>query len=102
MVSVTPCLDEAADQLREPASSCRRLARRSATKPGSNALLTVASQFESEGIRVEHRSNNASDGDDNSRGRLLAALAWQDALWLRKRPFASRKAIAFSIGELDG
>jgi hypothetical protein len=39
---------------------------------------------------------------DNARGRLLAALARQDALWLRMRADASHKSIPFSDGELDG
>jgi len=86
VVSVTPSLDEAADQPRDQASCRRPLTRLS----------------ESDAIRIERPGNNASDGDNNSHNRLLAALAWQDALWLRKRPFASRRAIAFSIGELDG
>ena len=39
---------------------------------------------------------------DNARGRLLAALARQDALWMRIRADASHKSIPFSVGELDG
>ena len=44
---------EAADQLREQAVSCRRLARRARTEVGSIALKTVADQFDDDAMRID-------------------------------------------------
>ena len=44
---------EAADQLREQAESCRRLARRARTRSGSSALETVAQQFDDDARRID-------------------------------------------------
>lgn len=47
---------EAADELREQASSCRRLARRARTKGGSSALTGVAEQFDDDARRIDPNS----------------------------------------------
>ena len=48
-----PSRTESADELREQAASCRRLARTSRTAGGSAALRTVAHQFESDAARID-------------------------------------------------
>lgn len=47
---------EAADELREQAASCRRLARRARTKGGSTALTGVAEQFDNDARRIDPNS----------------------------------------------
>lgn len=47
---------EAADELREQAASCRRLARKARTPGGSNALSTVAEQFDDDARRIDSMS----------------------------------------------
>ena len=47
---------EAADELREQAASCRRLARRARTNSGSTALTTVADQFDTDARRIDPSS----------------------------------------------
>jgi hypothetical protein len=44
---------EAANELREQAASCRRLARRARTTGGSSALKTVAEQFDDDARRID-------------------------------------------------
>ena len=85
-----PSPDEAADQLREQATCCRRLARNSRTELGSAALLTVASQFEVDAFRLEREARADPDFGDDARGRLRAALARQDQLWPRTSPRAAK------------
>ncbi len=94
--------DDAAEQLRVQASSCRRLARNSRTELGSTALLAVASQFESDAFRIERQGRDDANDEGIARGRVRAALVWQDALWLRMHPDATRTTTCFGIGELDG
>jgi len=48
-----PSRSEAADELREQAASCRRLARRARTNGGSSALKTVAEQFDDDARRID-------------------------------------------------
>jgi hypothetical protein len=48
-----PSRAEAADELREEAASCRRLARRARTDGGSSALKTVAEQFDDDARRID-------------------------------------------------
>lgn len=48
-----PTRGEAADELREQAASCRRLARRARTRGGSTALKTVAEQFDTDARRID-------------------------------------------------
>jgi len=47
---------EAADELREQAASCRRLARRARTTGGSSALKNVAEQFDDDARRMDPSS----------------------------------------------
>jgi hypothetical protein len=47
---------EAADELREQAASCRRLAVRVRTPNGAWALKTVAEQFDGDARRIDPRS----------------------------------------------
>jgi hypothetical protein len=47
---------EAADELREQAASCRRLARRARTDGGSSALATVADRFDDDARRMDPAS----------------------------------------------
>jgi hypothetical protein len=48
-----PSRAEAADELREQAASCRRLARRARTTGGTSALKTVAAQFDDDARRID-------------------------------------------------
>jgi hypothetical protein len=47
---------EAADELREQAASCRRLANRAATPQGSWALVSVADYFDADARRIDPQS----------------------------------------------
>jgi hypothetical protein len=78
--------DEAADQLREQATCCRRIARNARTELGATALLAVASHFETDAFRIERQAQDGLYGHDDPRWRLRAALARQDQLWPRMRP----------------
>ena len=44
---------EAADELREQAASCRKLARKARTPGGLSALETVAEQFDDDARRID-------------------------------------------------
>jgi hypothetical protein len=44
---------EAADELREEAASCRKLAARARTAAGSNALATMADKFDDDARRID-------------------------------------------------
>ncbi len=44
---------EAADERREQAASCRRLALRARTGAGAVALTTVADQFDQDAMRID-------------------------------------------------
>ena len=48
-----PTRTEAADELREQAASCRRLANQARTAGGSTALKTVAKQFDDDARRID-------------------------------------------------
>jgi hypothetical protein len=48
---------EAADELREQAASCRRLAKRARTKGGLSALSAVADQFDDDARRIDPTSS---------------------------------------------
>jgi hypothetical protein len=52
-----PFRREAADELREQAASCRRLATRAATVVGSRALVAVASCFDADARRIDPTSD---------------------------------------------
>lgn len=45
--------EEAAEDLREQAASCRRLAGRARTAPGSTALMGAADQFDTDARRID-------------------------------------------------
>jgi len=45
--------EEAADDLREQAASCRRLALRARTKQGASALTTLANQLDGDAGRMD-------------------------------------------------
>jgi hypothetical protein len=47
---------EAADELRDQAASCRRLAGRARTAGGSTALNTAAEQFDDDARRIDPMS----------------------------------------------
>ena len=47
---------EAAEELREQAASCRRLAKRARTTSGLSALTAVAEQFDDDARRIDPRS----------------------------------------------
>jgi hypothetical protein len=51
-----PTRGEAADDLREQAASCRRLAKRARTAGGSSALTHVAEQFDDDARRIDPAS----------------------------------------------
>jgi hypothetical protein len=48
---------EAAEELREQAASCRRLAKRAQTRGGSSALATAADQFDDDARRIDPTSS---------------------------------------------
>jgi len=48
-----PSREEAADDLREQAASCRKLARRARTDGGSSALNGAAEQFDDDARRID-------------------------------------------------
>jgi hypothetical protein len=52
-VKRTVTREEAAEDLREQAASCRRLAGRARTVPGSNALHGAAAQFDTDARRID-------------------------------------------------
>lgn len=47
---------EAADELREQAASCRRLAKRARTTSGLSALTAAADQFDDDARRIDPTS----------------------------------------------
>ena len=48
--------EEAADDLREQAASCRRLARKARTTPGARALGVAADTFDDDARRIDPMS----------------------------------------------
>jgi len=48
--------EEAADDLREQAASCRRLARKARTVPGERALGVAADTFDDDARRIDPMS----------------------------------------------
>jgi hypothetical protein len=59
-----PSRAEAADELREQAASCRRLAKRARTHGGLSALSVVADQFDDDARRIDPASLKRWVGDD--------------------------------------
>jgi len=51
-----PTRQEAAEQLREQAASCRRLAHRARTDAGNNALKLLAEQLDTDARRIDPNS----------------------------------------------
>ena len=57
--------EDAADELRELAASCRRLSRRARTVGGCSALAAVAVQFDDDARRIDPSSERLwAPGDD--------------------------------------
>jgi hypothetical protein len=55
-MTTLPSREDAAEDLREQAASCRRLSKRARTKAGSTALCSVADQFDTDARRIDPRS----------------------------------------------
>lgn len=77
---------EAADELRGRAASCRKLALRARSPGGSEALRTVARQFDADAARIDPAVIDAvKDGDAAALTRLQLALERQTMRWLQPR-----------------
>jgi hypothetical protein len=77
---------EAADELRGQAASCRKLALRARSPGGSEALRTVARQFDADAARIDPAVIDAvKDGDAAALTRLQLALERQTMRWLQPR-----------------
>ena len=77
-----PSRAEAADELREQAASCRRLALSSRTAGGSAALRSVAQQFETDAARIDPllvptSEDESAGGDSAALVRVRLALECQ-------------------------
>lgn len=90
-----PTREEAADSLREQALSCRRLPRDARTQRASDALSTVAQQFEHDAEHVskfrESWTQRLPNGDAAALVRLRLALERQTADWLQRRPMPNTR-----------
>ena len=86
MISM-PSRTEAADELREQAASCRKLAGRARTPSGANALATVARQFDDDAARLEPMTPplGVAGGDAASLVRVRLALEQQSMRWPHSR-----------------
>ena len=81
---------DAAEELRQQATSCRRLARSARTVRGSEALRAVARQFDSDAARIEPVPTvapNRVTPQATSLTRVREALEIQTAQWLQHRSF---------------
>jgi hypothetical protein len=77
---------ESADALREQAASCRRLAVKARTLGGSEALRTVAHQFDADAARIDPAVIDImKDGDAAALVRIQLALERQTIQWLQPR-----------------
>ena len=77
---------EAAEVLRGQAASCRKLALRARSPSGSEALRTVARQFDADAARIDPAVIDAvRDGDAAALTRLQLALERQTMRWLQPR-----------------
>lgn len=77
---------EAADELRGQAVSCRRLALKARTQIGSEALRTVAHQFDDDASRIDPAViGSVKDGDAEALVRVRLALERQTFQWLQPR-----------------
>jgi hypothetical protein len=92
----SPSSADAADELREQAAACRRLALSARTVNGSEALKAAARQFDSDAVRIDPVAIAANDGltaQAASLVRVREALERQTAQWLwRGRVAESHKA----------
>lgn len=81
-----PKRDEAGDELRERAASCRRLALRATTLSGSEALQTEALQFDADAARINPvLVDGVKSGDAAALVRIQRALERQTSQWLQSR-----------------
>jgi len=79
-----PTRAEAGDDLREQAASCRRLALKARTLSGSEALSTMARQFDADATRIDPVVlDGVKDGDAAALVRVRLALERQTIRWLR-------------------
>jgi len=77
---------EAADELRGQAACCRRLALTARTESGSEALQTVAHEFDADAARIDPAViDGVKDGDAASLVRVQLALERQTMQWLPPR-----------------
>jgi len=77
---------EAADELRGLVASCRRLAVTARTQSGSDALRTVAYQFDADAVRIDPIIiDSVKNGDAASLVRVQLALERQTMQWLSPR-----------------
>ena len=79
---------DAAEELREQATSCRRLALSARTVSGSEALRAVARQFDSDAARIDPVPTIVSERmtpQAASLVRVREALEVQTAHWLQRR-----------------
>jgi hypothetical protein len=87
----------AADELRDQATSCRRLALKARTVNGSEALRTVARQFDLDAARIDPVPTAAPGRLPPQAASLLRvreALEVQTARWLQPRRFSATEAKA--------
>jgi hypothetical protein len=75
--------EESADDLRVQADSCRRLALHARTMNGSEALQTVAHQFDADAARIDRAGlDETRNGDAAALVRVRLALEHQSIRWL--------------------
>ncbi|HET6942879.1 MAG TPA: hypothetical protein VFH89_12020 [Sphingomicrobium sp.] len=80
---------DAADELREQAVACRRLALSARTVNGSEALRAAARQFDSDAVRIDPAALAADAGPTGQAASLVRvreALERQTAQWLWRGP----------------
>ena len=81
----SPSSADAADDLREQAAACRRLALSARTVNGSEALRAAARQFDSDAVRIDPEAIAPNDGLTSQAASLVRvreALERQTAQWL--------------------
>ncbi len=92
----SPSSADAADDLREQAAACRRLALNARTVNGSEALRAAARQFDLDAVRIGPEAIAPNDGLTSQAASLVRvreALERQTQQWLWRGPIGeSRKA----------
>ena len=81
----SPSSADAADDLREQAAACRRLALSARTVNGSEALRAAARQVDSDAVRIDPEAIAPNDGLTSQAASLVRvreALERQTAQWL--------------------